>query len=302
MKKTIAVLYLLAATGASASWYWPFGDDDEEKKPPRLSELMEPASLLIDDASDLAMDGKITEAIEKYREALAALDKVERENPDRAESPEFATLRNKRAYVNAAMDSIILAQARQNAKAVAVSDTTELEKRFAEEKAARSAKKSDDTAASANKPSGGTAAPDVKDEKREEKDKSVAVAEGTGKKRPEPVKPKNKREQAIRDIVNGDYNAAMLVISEMLEEKPNGAAALNLRAVCETRQGRFKEAEKTLDQAIMSNPRDFHAYYNMAHLMLQSKGAGGKNAARRYYETGRAVGGPQDETLKEAVK
>ena len=159
MKKTIAVLCLLAAASASASWYWPFGDDDEEKKPPRLSELMEPASLLIDDASDLAMDGKITEAIEKYREALAALDKVERENPDRAESPEFATLRNKRAYVNAAMDSIILAQARQNAKAVAVSDTTELEKKFAEEKAARSAKKSDDTPASADKPSGETAAP-----------------------------------------------------------------------------------------------------------------------------------------------
>ncbi len=292
MKKTIAVLYLLAAASASASWYWPFGDDDEEKKPPRLSELMEPASLLIDDASDLAMDGKITEAIEKYREALAALDKVERENPDRAESPEFATLRNKRAYVNAAMDSIILAQARQNAKAVAVSDTTELEKKFAEEKAARSAKKSDDTPASADKPSGETAAPEVKNEEREEEKKRPAA----------PVKPKNKREQAIRDIVNGDYDAAMLVISEMLEEKPNGAAALNLRAVCETRQGRFKEAEKTLDQAIMSNPRDFHAYYNMAHLMLQSKGAGGKNAARRYYETGRAVGGPQDETLKEAVK
>ena len=292
MKKTIAVLYLLAAASASASWYWPFGDDDEEKKPPRLSELMEPASLLIDDASDLAMDGKITEAIEKYREALAALDKVERENPDRAESPEFATLRNKRAYVNAAMDSIILAQARQNAKAVAVSDTTELEKKFAEEKSARSAKKTAD--ANAGNQAEAASAPEVMSEKEK-------VAE---KERPAtpPVKPKNRREQAIRDIVNGDYDAAMLVIGEMLAEKPNGAAALNLRAVCETRQGRFKEAEKTLDQAIMSNPRDFHAYYNMAHLMLQSKGAGGKNAARRYYETGRAVGGPQDETLKEAVK
>ena len=253
---------------------------------------MEPASLLIDDASDLAMDGKITEAIEKYREALAALDKVERENPDRAESPEFATLRNKRAYVNAAMDSIILAQARQNAKAVAVSDTTELEKKFAEEKAARSAKKT--AAANAGNQAEAASAPEVVSEKEK-------VAE---KERPAtpPVKPKNRREQAIRDIVNGDYDAAMLVIGEMLAEKPNGAAALNLRAVCETRQGRFKEAEKTLDQAIMSNPRDFHAYYNMAHLMLQSKGAGGKNAARRYYETGRAVGGPQDETLKEAVK
>ena len=301
MKKPIAVICLLAAANAFASWYWPFGGDDEKDKPPRLSTLMEPASLLIDDASDLAMDGKIDEAIEKYREALAALDKVERENPERAESPEFATLRNKRAYVNAAMDSIILAQARQNAKAVAVSDTTELEKRFAEEKAARSAKKAADV--TANKQDGAATAPETGTEKRKEPDNTAAVAEGAEMKRPAaPVKPRNRRERAIRDIIDGDYEAALLVIREMLAEKPNGAAALNLRAVCETRQGRFKEAEKTLDQAIMSNPRDFHAYYNMAHLMLQSKGAGGKDAARRYYETGRAVGGPVDEKLKESVK
>lgn len=301
MKKPIAVICLLAAANAFASWYWPFGDDDEKDKPPRLSTLMEPASLLIDDASDLAMDGKIDEAIEKYREALAALDKVERDNPERAESPEFATLRNKRAYVNAAMDSIILAQARQNAKAVAVSDTTELEKKFAEEKAARSAKKT--VGVTAKDDSKSDAATKFVSEKRNEKKIADAVAENAAAVRPAtPVKPRNRRERAIRDIIDGDYEAALLVIREMLAEKPNGAAALNLRAVCETRQGKFKEAEKTLDQAIMSNPRDFHAYYNMAHLMLQSKGAGGKDAARRYYETGRAVGGPVDEKLKESVK
>ena len=43
--KAIIVLFLavfFSAMCANASWYWPFGDDEE--KPPRLSELMEKAS------------------------------------------------------------------------------------------------------------------------------------------------------------------------------------------------------------------------------------------------------------------
>ena len=134
-KYLVFAFVLTIVCGARASWYWPFGSDDEAdgKKPPRLSELMESASLLIDEASDLAGDGKIDESVEKYREALAELDRIEQENPDRVKAPEFASLRNKRAYVNAAIDSMLLSQIKENAKEVAVSDTTELEQRLAEE-------------------------------------------------------------------------------------------------------------------------------------------------------------------------
>lgn len=298
MKKTIAFFCFLSAfANVNASWYWPFGNDEEDNDKMRLSTLMEPASLLIDDASDLAMDGKVTEAIAKYREALEELDKVEAEHPERAATPEFATLRNKRAYVNAAMDSIILAQARQNAKAVAVSDTTELEKKLAEEKAKK--KEKPDASGETGKENGSVGEKKSRDEEKSDK----AEPE---EKPAEPEKPlappANKREQAMRDIAAGDWDAALLVIKEMLVEKPNGAAALNLRAVCEVKQGKFKEAEATLDQAIVSNPRNYHAYYNMANLMLQTKGAGGRDMARRYYETGRSVGGPVDRKLEEAVK
>ena len=61
----LTVCALLAAS-APASWYWPFGEDEPEAdsaKRPRLSELMEPASVLIDEATDLAEDGKSTEAV-----------------------------------------------------------------------------------------------------------------------------------------------------------------------------------------------------------------------------------------------
>ena len=128
---------------ASASWYWPFGSDDDETattKRPRLSVLMAPASALIDEAADLAEDGKSSEAVEKYREALAALDQIESENAEFADKPEFATLRNKRAYVNATIDSLLLKQVRDNARAVAVSETTALEKKLAEEKAKKKQK------------------------------------------------------------------------------------------------------------------------------------------------------------------
>ena len=277
MNRLLAFIFVFAVVFQSAAaWYWPFGSDEESKAAPRISELMEPASLLIDEASDLAAEGKLQEAVEKYRKALAELDRIELENPDRADKPEFATLRNKRAYVNAAIDSMLMSQVKENAKAVAVSDTTELEKKLLQEKSAK---------VSVKEP-----------EKKPTPGKKAAVA---AKK----VKPKSmsRSEQVIADIAAGEYEAAAIVIGEMLVEKPNGAAALNLKAALETAQGKYVEAEKTLDSAIMSNPRSYYAYYNMARLILQSR-PDGKSSARRYYETGRAIGGPADAELEGLVK
>ena len=246
----LTVCALLAAS-APASWYWPFGEDEPEAdsaKRPRLSELMEPASVLIDEATDLAEDGKSTEAVAKYREALKALDAIEVENADLANKPEYATLRNKRAYVNATIDSLLLMQVKSNARAVAVSDTTALERKLAEEKARNSP-----------------------------------------------------RARAMRDLAAGDYDAADLVITGMLAEKPDDAAALNLRAVLETQRGNYKGAESALDRAISLHPRSYYAYYNMARLILKAQ-ANNRAGARRYYEAGRNVGGPRDERLEARVR
>ncbi len=271
MKKFgIFVFILVCFSSLQASWYWPFGSDETEEKPKRVSELIEPASLLIDEASDLAAEGKTKEAVEKYRESLKALDQIEAENPERAKKPEFATLRNKRAYVTAAIDSLLLDQVKSNAKAVAVSDTTELEKRLAAEKAT----------AVMTKETKGTK---------------------EGLKSQKPSKPLTNREQALVAISSGDWTTAERVIGKMLVEKPNGAVALNLKAVMEVQQGKLKEAESTLDQAILSNPRNHFAYYNMAKLMLQVR-KDDKTIAKRYYETGRTFGGPVDAHLEEVFK
>ncbi len=105
----------------------------------------------------------------------------------------------------------------------------------------------------------------------------------------------------MQAIASGDEARAEALIDGFLKEKPNSALALNLRATLRARQGRMKEAEAALDQAIMSNPRNYFAYYNMARLMLQLN-VDDKSVARRYYETGRAVGGPADENLEAALK
>jgi tetratricopeptide (TPR) repeat protein len=285
MNRLIAFIFAVAlGFQAGAAWYWPFGSDEREaKKPPRISELMERASVLIDEASDLAADGKTQDAVAKYREALAELDRIELENPDRANKPEFATVRNKRAYVNAAIDSMLMSQVRDNAKAVAVSDTTELEKKLAAERAAKKGV--------APEPEKKKAVP----ERKAEAKKPAAVRRAKAKAAA------SVSERAIADIAAGEFEAAAILIGEMLEARPNGAAALNLKAALETAQGKFKDAEKTLDRAIMSNPRNHYAYYNMARLILQSR-PGDRNTARRYYETGRTLGGPADEELEGLTK
>ena len=136
MKQLVSIFIALAlGAGASGAWYWPFSSDDE--KPPRVSELMEGASIMIDEAYDLAADGKTSEAVEKFREALAELDRIEFENPDRVKEPEFNTLKNKRATVTAAIDSLLLNEAQVNAKPIAVTDTTELQKKYEAKLAAK---------------------------------------------------------------------------------------------------------------------------------------------------------------------
>jgi len=295
----LGIFAVLAAVafGAQASWYWPFGDDDDgvRTKERRISELIEPASLLIDEAADLAAEGKVDESVEKYRKALVELDAIERENPERAQSTEFATVRNKRAYVNAAIDAMLLSQVKSNAKAVSVSDTTELEKKL---KAEREGKTDNEQKAKDNEEETSKEEPE---KRRAKKTKKVKRAEQPKVEEQKETVPQTDRELVIKFMGEGDYASAEVLIRKMLDEKPNGAMALNLLAIMQARQGKLKEAEDTLDRAIMSNPRSYQAYYNMAKLMLQ-KSPDNKAAAKRYYETGRTYGGPENEKLEALLR
>ena len=294
MKRIFLLIACISTLAAQASWLWPFGAKDEKAEKVRISELVQPASELMDKASDFAEDGKVSEAVAEYKKALKELDRLEFENPDRAESAEFATVRNKRAYINASIDSLLLKQAQDNAKAVAVTDTRELELKYARLK--------------------GKAVPESEAEKKAAKGREEVAAADAAAKGVEPSAetkallekdPKSRRARlmkAAEELGAKKYDAAKATVRELLAEKPNDAAALNLRAAIETEQGDFKAAERTLDQSIQSNPRSYYAYYNMARLFLQTRGADGKDAAKRYYQTGRDYGGPADKELEEAFE
>lgn len=287
--------FAVAATlslGALGSWYWPFGSDDEEVIP-RISELMEPASTNIDAATDFEFDGKFDEAIAGYEAALRELDKVEAEYPDQMDRPEFTTVKTKRAYVRAKIDTLKFLQVKENSKAVAVSDTTELEKKLAAEKAAAAKAATPEPEPEAEKPAPEPEKPSV--------EKPAPAPAKPAPKKPAPAKALSRQQRIAKAIADGDYAAADADIAETLRTRPNDAAALNLRAMMESAQGKYRDAEHTLDQAIQSNPKSYHAYYNMARLILKAY-PDNKDGARRYYETGRAVGGPRNAALEEAVQ
>lgn len=312
MKRILAFLLpVLIATRGFAAWYWPFGSDDE-KKPPRMSELMEASSLMLDEASDLANQGKIREAVEKYKEAYAELERLELENPVRAATSEFSTVRNKKAYVSAAIDSLLLEQASGNVRAVSVTDTSEIERKYKEEQEAKL--RAAETAREGSGP------------ERSESVGRTEIAESAAKT---PVKDKNnpgktvsdKKELykkalvknpenrkikvmlAAEDLKNRDYAAAELTIRNLLSETPNDATALNLKAALEAAKGDFKAAKETLHQLITSNPKEYSGYYNLARLIVRMEGDAGKPTAGRYYETGhKYYGGPRDEKLEEMLR
>ena len=311
MKRTIVTICAMAcAATAGASWYWPFGSGDDKVEQPRISELMEDASKLIDKASDYADDGKVAEAIEEYQKAMAELERLEIENPERAKTSEFSTVRNKKAYVESAIDSLLLDQARRNAKAVAITDTTDLEKRYKSMMETKAQERKIKPQSSPSRKSQETLASEGAAEKKPPASaKPAPVAKKNQDKASQPSiddLPKDKKAMVMKIqacLAKKDYAGARAATRKFLDERPNDATALNLKALIETAEGNFSAAEATLTQLINSNPRNHHGYYNLAKLILNTRGEAGKAAARRYYENGREFcDGPVDPYLEEQLK
>ena len=203
MQRTLLIVIAICATlFAHGAWYWPFGSkEDDPSKPLRLHRLLEEANNYIEIAEDEALKGNGDGALENYRLALSELDRVERENPDRAETAEFSPLRNKRAACVAAMDAIRFAQVNDNERAVSVTDTRELQKKW-------------------NKKHG--IKEEVKDEGGKVKDEAEPVAvkgeEGKVKDEAEPVEPPV--EEPVAKVEKKPVTRAVEKLVEKVEEKP----------------------------------------------------------------------------------
>ena len=304
MSRIFTFLFLsLIVTRAFAAWYWPFASDDE-KKPPRMSELLEKSSILIDEAFDLAAQNKVSEAVEKYKEAYAELERLELENPERAATSEFSTVRNKKAYVSTSIDSLLLKQASDNARAVAVTDTAEIERKYAEEQMALLRKSNKDKTGNND---------GLQNDKVEEgrslgrnaaSETAVLEAKGDNTVSPEVSSVRKKKLLYVVKSLNAkNYAAAEAIINNLLKENPKDVTALNLKAALFAAAKDYQKAKLTLRDLIQVDPGDYAGYYNLAKLIVQFEGVSGKPEARRYYELARKLcGGPKDEKLEEMLK
>lgn len=275
---------LALSLSAQASWFWPFGSQGE-KDVPRLSEIMLPASTNIDAAADFVAEGKVAEAIEAYKKALIELDKVEAMYPERVQLPEFSTVKTKRALVMSAIDNLKLNEVMENVGPVSVTDTKELEEKLRKERSLTRQNEVDSSSEVKKAPSIQTIAPQQKEDVKK-------ISSQLPKRAPQSI---------AEAIARGEYEFAATKINEILKTNPKDIKALNLKAAMECAQKKYSEAERTLDIAISSNPRSYHAYYNMARLKLMSSPPD-CDGARRYYKTGRAYGGVENKWIEERLK
>ncbi|MGN0853880.1 MAG: hypothetical protein ACI4Q3_10985 [Kiritimatiellia bacterium] len=281
-----AGLALGLASSAPAAWYWPFGyDEDSTNAPPRLHRLLEKANDYIELAEDESANGNGDKAIENYKLALAELRRVEQEHPDRAESTEFAPLRNRRAACTAAIDTIRFAQINENERAVAVSDTTELQKKW-------NRKHGIDV------PDEGEAGTDgKKGQEGASGEKEKAEAKGV-KDEPKPsVSFETRMKMALDELRQRNYAPAVSILRDLQKERAEDLDLLLLLAAAQSGAGSNFAARRTLEKAIKLHPKAYQPYYNLAFLSLKL----GENAetAREYYEIGREEGqGPRNAELE----
>ena len=301
------ILVLGSAASCHAAWYWPFDfNPDSTNKPPRLHRLLEKANDYIELAEDDALSGEGDKAIENYRLALSELDRVEAENRDRADTPEFAPLRNKRATCTAAIDAIRFEQISQNARAVALTNTKELEKKWrrkhklltpediAEDKAEEARKKAE---AEKKKKDG-------KDEKDGEgKPRDAKAGKDGAETPPRPaagVPFESRRTEALNALRRRDYAAADALLKDLAAERPDDLQTALLSAAAEAGLGRDHAARRTLEAAMKAHPESYLPCYNLASITLKLGEPVAE--ARRFYEKGRSLGGPRNEALEENLK
>ena len=302
---------LLCAATAQAAWYWPFGnDEDSPDRPPRLHRLLENANDLIEQAEDASLDGDAEKALELYNSALTNLVDIANQNPERAETPEFAPLRNKIAATSAAIDSIRFAQVNQNIRAVAVTDTTELQKKYDAEQAKKKGldkvleKKEEPEEKKADVPAKASVAESVK--------KPAAAPQPSDVSKPAPAPAAGpvsasitgfdeKIQLALKELKAKDYAAADLLLEELEKERKGDLNVLILRAAAQNGMKYHLAARRTLEKAMRAHPKSYLPYYNLAYLMFKLEDEG-VESARQYYELGRALGGPVDERIESRLK
>lgn len=132
-----AAAALAALVAGQAAAAWPFGESEEEKAAAvatRVAEALREPNRLIVQAQEATQRGDTEEAIRLFRRAQSLMEETEAKE-DTAGSA-WASLRMKKFLCQSALDALALERAEVLDVRQAVTDTSELERRLAEERAA----------------------------------------------------------------------------------------------------------------------------------------------------------------------
>ncbi len=334
MKITTTILCIAAALAATPSMAFLGFGGSSTNKPPKLHVLMQTANDYIEEAQVCELNGDGDKAIDYYKKALEELDRIVAENPGRAETAEFAPLRNKAAVCTIQIDAIKLEQVNANERRVAVTDTTELQRKYDEKHGIKRLKSEKDRAAEdARKKAEDEAAKKKADEEAAKKEAAELAAKKSDERAPTTsidglledakdaiasgsyaaaskslvaamkIDPENwdaRYLMAYVHVAREDYEAADVLFTDILEDRPDNVSALLLHAASLMARGSYAEAQKSVAKAIKANPSYYAGYYDMATLLVEMGSS--KETAKKYYDIGRSHGGPRDDELEKLLK
>jgi tetratricopeptide (TPR) repeat protein len=293
-------------------------------KKPQVLELIKPSNELMSKAQEAYIGDDSKKAIALFRDALAALIKVEQDNPDFAPSPDFAPVRFRKAICETEIERILLAEAQASSRTIAVTDTRELEEMRADRKRAAATNRVIEVTRKLNSKQSGAEVDAVvvsmdaakldqktipeapvkvseelewaKDmllvERFEEADRSLVKVL---KKEPE-----NKEARflmALSKVEQGKPTDALIVLADLLEDSPSDESILLLAAGAHLAIGAYTKSMEILDKVMKTNPRRPDAYLNMAWLLLDMR-PDALSEAEMYYRQGVKLGLPRNRDLE----
>ena len=310
------------------------GTAADKPAPKKVSELLKKANEMVAEAQSAYVDGDNAKAIELYREALKEIERVERENPSRLNSSEFAPVRFRKALCETEVDRIILEDANASARTLSVTDTTELEKKRAERKRQSekdnvpektvqlSAKRADGVVLEKTPddepgldepeekakpaPKAGGAAAQVVDVKRElDFARDMLSIDRYEDARLSLVKilkaePENEEANLLIAAVLLYQNKpkdAMVALEDLLEDHPDDEATLLLAAGVSFALADYPRAMERLEQVMKVNPKRPEGYFNMAWTLLMMT-PNDLSQAELYYRQSVKLGGARDPELE----
>lgn len=227
---------------------------NKDKKPEKVSSLLKKSNATMNEAQDAYLDGDAKKAVKLYRQALQEMTDVELQHPDRAGSAEFAPLRFRKALCETEIDRIMLEEVTANARSVAVTDTTELEKKRAERKLAAKKHNIPDPAQTLSSRKSAQAGGDAS--------AKAAVKTADAKKKDDP-----KKSETIREKKTAEGEKLKNLAKPLKREEIPGELELakDMHSI-----GKFEKTTESLIRILRADPDHKEARFMLALTHVQS--------------------------------